>query len=363
MVSNTEGEFLNLHEFIKAARLKLNAYIWDYLIGGAETETAVARNRLALDSLALRPRVLVDVSETDTSWEMFGKKIRLPVCLAPVGSLESFEAGGGASVAEAAGRYGVPMMLSSVSQPSLEDVAKAGTGPKIFQLYVRGDQSFIDDHVHRAIDAGYDAFCLTVDTAHYSRRERDIAKRFRKPWRAGADEARDWQARLSWANVADYKSKFKLPLILKGIATHEDARVAVDHGVDVIHVSNHGGRQLDHGRGTMDILPEIVDAVAGRAKIWIDGGFSRGSDLLKAIAMGADLIVLGRLYVYALAADGAQGVVTMLDILEDEVHECLALAGVSRFAELDRSFVHAAPSVVTPGVHSAFPLLRFGEGY
>ena len=363
MISNTEGEFLNLHEFIKAARLKLNSYIWDYLIGGAETETSVARNRQALDSLAFRPRVLVDVSKTDASWEVFGKKIALPICLAPVGSLESFEAGGGSSVAEAAGAYNVPMMLSSVSQPSLEEVAKAGSGPKIFQLYVRGDQSFIDDHVKRTIDAGYDAFCLTVDTAHYSRRERDIAKRFRKPWRAGADEARDFQARLNWQNVADYKSKFKLPLILKGIATAEDAKLACDLGVDVIHVSNHGGRQLDHGRGTMDVLPEVVDAVAGRAKIWVDGGFSRGSDLLKGIALGADLVVLGRLYVYALAANGPSGVVNMLEILEDEVHECLALIGVSKFAELNRNFLHAATPTVTPGVHSAFPLLRLNDGY
>ena len=364
MISNTEGEFLNLHEFVKAARLKLNSFIWDYLIGGAETETSVARNRQALDSLAFRPRVLVDVSRTDASWEVFGKKIALPICLAPVGSLESFDPGAGATVAEAAGHYNVPMMLSSVSQPSLEAVAKAGSGPKIFQLYVRGDQGFIDDHVRRSIDAGYDAFCLTVDTAHYSRRERDIAKRFRKPWRAAVEgDARDWQARLNWSNVADYKSKFQLPLILKGIATAEDARQACELGVDVIHVSNHGGRQLDHGRGTMDVLPEIVDAVAGRAKIWIDGGFSRGSDLLKGIAAGADLIVLGRLYVYALAANGASGIVNLLEILEDEVHECLALIGASKFADLNKDFLHAAIPTVTPGVHSAFPLLRLTDGY
>ncbi len=357
--SNAEpDEFLVLHEFIKKARNNLNRNIWDYLIGGTETETTVRRNRLALDSVAFRPRVLVDVQTIDARSSFFGQPARLPVVLAPVGSLESFEAGGGASVAEAAGRFGVPMMASSVTQPGLEAVAAAGNGPKVFQLYVRGDDGFIDDHAKRAVDAGYNAFCITVDTAHYSRRERDIAKRFRKYWRAHEAEKMRFQAGLNWGYIERFKAKHRIPLILKGIATAEDAERAVGLGVEGIYVSNHGGRQLDHGRGTLDILPEIVSAVAGRAKIIVDGGFSRGSDILKAIALGADTVGIGRLYCYGLAAAGADGVVRVLELLEAEVEECLGLCGVTSFAALDRSYLHSATPVVPPHVHSAFPHLN-----
>jgi len=356
-----DHEFQNLHEFIKAANLKLNRFIWDYLIGGAETETTLARNRQALDSTAFRPRALVDVSSIDTTHGFFGKTIRLPIGLAPVGSLESFEAGGGATVAKAAGEYGIPMFVSSVTQPGLEAIAKAGTGPKVFQLYVRGDDDWIGDHVKRAVDAGYDAFCLTVDTAHLSRRERDVAKRFRKPWQA-RNTGMEFQAGLNWKNVEAFKARHTIPLIIKGIATAEDAELCVQHGVDVVYVSNHGGRQLDHGRGSFDVLPEVVDAVAGRAKVFVDGGFSRGTDILKGIAMGADLVILGRLYLYALAADGAAGIVRLLEILEDEITVDLGLVGTPRFGDLTRKHVHlGAPPVVFPNVHSAFPLLR--EGY
>ena len=357
-----DHEFQNLHEFIKAANLKLNRFIWDYLIGGAETETTLARNRQALDSTAFRPRALVDVSTIDTTHSFFGKTIRLPIGLAPVGSLESFEAGGGATVAKAAGEYGVPMFVSSVTQPGLEAIAKAGTGPKVFQLYVRGNDDWIGDHVKRAVDAGYDAFCLTVDTAHLSRRERDIAKRFRKPWQA-RNSGMEFQAGLNWKNVEVFKARHTIPLIIKGIATAEDAELCVQHGVDVVYVSNHGGRQLDHGRGSFDVLPEVVDAVAGRAKVFVDGGFSRGTDILKGIAMGADLVILGRLYLYALAADGAPGIIRLLEILEDEITVDLGLVGTPSFSALTRKHLHPATPTTTPHVHSAFPLLRLGEGY
>ena len=360
--SNIDHEFLNLHEFIKAANLKLNRYIWDYLIGGSETETTVKRNRMALDSVAFRPRALVDVSNIDTSHSIFGRDIRLPVALAPVGSLESFDPGGGATVAQAAGEYGVPMFVSSVTKPGLEAIAAAGTGPKVFQLYVRGDDDWIGEHAKRAIDAGYDAFCLTVDTAHLSRRERDIAKRFRKPWQMRND-GMEFQSGLSWGNVETFRARHKIPLIIKGIATHEDADRAAGMGVDAVYVSNHGGRQLDHGRGSMDVLPEVIEAVAGRCKVIVDGGFSRGTDILKGIAMGADLVVVGRLYLYGLAADGAPGIVRLLELLEDEITVALGLCGAPSFQHLNRSFLHAAPSVTEPHVHSAFPLLRLGDGY
>jgi glycolate oxidase len=249
-------------------------------------------------------------------------------------------------------------MLSSVCEPGLEKIAEAAPdATRLYQLYVRGDDAFVDDHVGRAIANGYAAFCLTVDTAIYSRRERDIAKRFvtAGPRRASGHES---QAALDWRTVKRIKDRFDIPLALKGIATAEDARIALEHGVDWIYVSNHGGRQLDHGRGAMEVLPEIVDAVGGRAKILIDGSFCRGSDIVKAIAAGADLVGLGRMQCYALAAAGEAGIVRLLELLEDEVQRCLGLLGVGRFAELDRSYLHQAEPVSPPHALSAFPLLK-----
>jgi glycolate oxidase len=174
-------------------------------------------------------------------------------------------------------------------------------------------------------------------------------------------QGRAFQAGLDWHTVKRIRSKLDIPLIIKGIATAEDARIAVDHGVDWIYVSNHGGRQLDHGRGSMDVLPEIVDAAAGRAKILIDGSICRGSDIVKAIAAGADLVGIGRMQCFALAAGGQAGIVRLLELLEDEVQRSLGLLGVSSFAELDRSFLHAAPPANPPHVLSAFPLLKIED--
>ncbi|MBV8777764.1 MAG: alpha-hydroxy-acid oxidizing protein [Alphaproteobacteria bacterium] len=355
---NLEYRFQNLHEFVTVARQNLNRNNWDYLIGGSETETTLARNRMAIDAIGLRPRVLRDVSDVDCSKELFGKKLRLPVLCAPVGSLENFEPGGGATVAAATAAFGNGIILSSVSHPGLEKTAEAsGNGFKIFQLYVRGDEAWVDDHVHRAAAAGYDAFCLTVDTDSYSRRERDIAKRHERR-RVRPGDARIYQARFNWKDIERVKRISKLPVILKGIATHEDATIAVDHGVDCVYVSNHGGRQLDQGVGSLDVLPEVVEAVKGRAKIMIDGGFYRGTDIVKAIILGADAVACGRLYVYGLAAAGGPGVVRLFEILEDEVRICLSLLGVTGYAELDRSYIRQTRTVFHPHVHSVFPHLN-----
>ena len=365
MANEAQQRFQTLHELVKAAKLKLNANIWDYLVGATETETCMQRNRAALDALAFRPRVLRDVSTVDCSGAFFGRKIRLPVLLCPVGSLESFEAGGAASAGRGAAAFGVPIMVSSVTRPGLEESAKAiGDGPKVFQLYVRGGPDFVDDHVKRAMDAGYDAFAITVDSAHYSRRERDIAKRFVKHWRARS-EGMNYQAALSWADIARFREKHPdVTLILKGIATAEDAEIAVQHGVQVVFVSNHGGRQLDHGRGSIAVLPEVVQAVAGKARVWMDGGISRGSDIIKAVALGAELVGMGRLYCYGLAAAGAEGVQRVLELLEDEVQTCLGLLGATSFSQVERSQLHPVAPLVVPHVHSAFPLLAEPErGY
>lgn len=354
----TENPFQNLHEIIRKARQNLDQNNWDYIVGGTESETTLKRNRMALDSVAFRPRVLRDVTKVDATTEVFGRKLRLPVMLAPVGALEAFHSGGGASSTQAAQEFGCAHMLSSVCEPGLEGVAKAGPkGTRIFQLYVRGDADWVDDHVRRSIDNGYVAFCLTVDTAHYSRRERDLAKRHVTAGRRRAS-GREFQAALDWKTVDRIKSKFNIPLVLKGIGTGEDAKLAVEHGVEWVYVSNHGGRQLDHGRGSFEVLSEVVEAVAGRAKIMVDGSFNRGTDIVKALATGADLVGMGRMQCFGLGAGGVGGVVRMLELLEDEVQRCLGLLGVPRIRDTDRMSLCAAPPVTPPHVLSAFPLLE-----
>lgn len=365
-----EVPFRTIHQIVKAARLRLNQTYWDYLVGATETETTLKRNRLSIDALALKPRVLRDVSNVDTSGTFLGHKLEIPVCLAPIGSLQVFEAGGGASAAQAAGEFGCMSMASSVCTPSIEEIAAAGTGPKIYQLYVRGDSNWIDEIVQRAIDAGYVAFCLTVDTASVSRRERDIAKGVVPTSTAFMQNQRDpaakvnYQAMLNWNEVKRIRDKFDIPLILKGINTAEDAAICVSTGIDVVYVSNHGGRQLDQGRGTMDLLREVVAEVRGKAQIAIDGGFYRGTDILKAMALGADVVGLGRLEGWAMAAGGAPVVVRMLEILKHEILLGMALSGVTSLDQLDASFIAESQPVVPPSVFSAFPLLDVeDEGY
>ena len=349
--------FLTLQEIVAAARRNLAPGPWLYLSGGTETETTVRRNRHALDTIAFRPRVLNDVSHVDARSTFMGQPVRLPIMLAPVGGMESFVAGGAADGARAAAEFGVAQMLSSVCQPGLEATAAAADTLRVFQLYVRGDDAWVDDWVKRARDNGFRAFCLTVDSAFYSRRERDIVTRLAKPWRPTDNSGVAYQAALSWRTVDQVKRSSGMPVILKGIATAEDAELAVQHGVDVIYVSNHGGRQLDHGLGSAAVLPEILAAVNGRAEVWVDGGFMRGSDIVKAIALGAKTVGLGRLTCLGLAAAGVPGLVRTFELLEEEIRICLGLLGVNTFAELTPRHVTSAPSVFEPSVFSAFPLL------
>jgi glycolate oxidase len=350
-------EFLTLQEIVAAAKRNLPPGPWAYLIGGAETETTVRRNRHALDCIAFRPRVLRDVSKIDSTWTFLGEKVRLPLMLAPIGGLESIAEGGAAPAARAAAQFGVPQMLSSVCKPGLEETAAAAKTVRSFQLYVRGNDAWVDDFVKRAKDNGFTSFCFTVDVASYSRRERDLIGRYVKPWRAKAQEGAAFQSGLSWDQVKRFKDKHDLPLILKGIATVEDAEIAVKHGVEVVYVSNHGGRQLDHGLGSAAVLPGVIAAVKGKAEVWVDGGFMRGSDVVKAIALGAKAVGIGRLTGLGLAAGGAPGLVRALEILEDEIRICLGLLGVTSLTELSSSYVTTAPAVSRPDTFSAFPLL------
>jgi glycolate oxidase len=355
------AEFLTLHEIVLAAKARLPGNIWHYVAGATETETAFRRNRLAIEGLALRPRVLRDTSEVSVRHRFLGRDLRLPVAIAPIGGLESLHATGGAGMARAAGAFGVPMFLSSVAEPGLEATAEAAPDAcRIFQLYVRGNADWIDVIVARVVAAGYTAFCITVDTQHYSRRERDIARRFSKPWRARVP-GQEFQSAFNWNDVRRFKAKHRIPLLLKGIMTAEDAAMACDLGVEGIYVSNHGGRQLDHVEGALDALRAIAPAVAGRAQLIVDGGFYRGTDVVKALCLGADLVGMGRLPCFGLGAAGEAGVVRGFEILEDEIRIALGLLGVTRIADLGPAYVRAAPPAGDGTLESAFPLLRPGS--
>ncbi len=362
MTSDVEKKFQILHQFVTEARAKLDDGAWDYLVGGAETETTQKRNRLGFDKLAFRPRVMRDVSGLDASIDFLGRNLRLPIIMAPIGSLQQFSETGGAGVSKAAGTFGAAHMLISVCDPGLEAVAAAApNAARIFQLYVRGDEAWIDDQIDRAIAHGYMAFCFTIDLDYYGRRERDKSKGFLSIARQSQSQGEEFQRSFSWKDFRRIRQKYDIPLILKGIATAEDAVIAVSEGCDIIYVSNHGGRQLDHGRGGIDVLPEIVAAVNGKAKIILDGGVMRGADVVKAMIRGADAVGIGRLQGLAFAAAGEAGVVRMLELLELEVQTCLGLLGVTNYSQLDSNYLARETDAVNEAHPlSAFPLLDLG---
>ena len=359
--SKIEGEeYLVLHEFVKKAREKLPKETWDYLIGASETETTFKRNRFALDNIAFRPRVLRDVEKVDLSVDLFGHNLKMPVILAPIGSMQDFVDGAGTAPTLAASEFGIMHMISSTCMPGLEEVAKSVNYPKLFQLYVRGNKDWVDDNIKNAMDHNYAGICLTVDLDAYGRRERDLAKRYRTTSRQSASGF-EHQMRFSWKDIDRIKSYCHLPIIIKGIATKEDALLAVEHGVEVVYVSNHGGRQLDYGLGGLNVLPEISEAIGDNAKVIFDGGIMRGTDVVKAIALGADCVGIGRLQGFAAAAGGSKAIVRMLELLELEISTALRLLGVNSIFDLDDTYLSKDYSFGKLSALSAFPLID--EGY
>jgi len=355
--------FATLQELVMAARRTLSQAHWDMLSGGSDSEATLRRNRLALDSLALRQRVLVDVRNIDTRTSLLGKTLPVPMFIAPIGNyLQYADPRGATAVACAAVSKQVPCFVSTAARPGIEAVAKAVDQPLIFQLYVRGDRQWVGDILDRAKAAGYDALCVTVDRAYYSRRERDLINRHLV--REGGGDA-SHQASLTWTDVLWMKQRMGVPLILKGIATGEDAKLAVEHGVDVVYVSNHGGRQLDHAQASIEVLPEVAEAVDGRAEVLMDGGILRGTDIVKALALGAKAVGIGKLHGWALAAAGEPGVVRMLELLELEIRTAMGLMGVTSLAQLSPQSVRLVTPVSTGSVTSAYPMyeaaLRHGE--
>ena len=352
-------DFVSNQEIIVAAREKLDPHAWIYLTGGAESETTMRRNRLGLDSLALRPRVLVDVSALDTSTTFLGHKLKIPVLLAPIGSLQILTPEGAVAVAKAAAEFGTVNFVSSVTQPALEEIAAATRAPKIFQLYVQGDMQWVEDILARVKRAGFAALCLTVDTAIYGRRERQMMDRYLPPSRR--QTGYEHRATLTWETMDAIKEIAGLPFIVKGVATAEDAALAVAHGVSAVYVSNHGGRQLDHGRATIDMLPEIAAAVGKKAEIVLDGGILRGTDVVKALALGATAVAIGKLQGWGLGAGGKEGLVRVLEILEDEIRVAMGLLGVTRVGELAPAYVCPGAPVAFAHEMSAFPHLPGGR--
>jgi glycolate oxidase len=237
--------------------------------------------------------------------------------------------------------------VSSVTLPALEETAAATPTPKIFQLYVHGDMKWTEEILKRVKDAGYVGLALTVDVAHYSRRERPMVTRYQRPTERTIP-TRNYLSSLTWETMDMIKEIGGLPFMLKGVQTAEDAALAVEHGVDVIWATNHGGRQIDHAQGTLDTLPEIVAAANGKARVIMDGGVQRGTDIMKAIALGADAVALGRLQAWGLAAAGTAGVVRMLEILEDELICNMALLGVSSIKQLGPQYICPAEPVTPP---------------
>ncbi len=351
-------QYSTMHQIIIAARNNVSRSVWNYVTGAAESETTLRRNRHSLDCHALRPRILRDVRTVDTGGSFLGHQLRIPCLLAPIGSLESITPEGGIAVAKAAAEFGVVNLVSTVTTPGLEDIAASADHPKIFQIYIRGDEAWTDRLIDRARNAGYAALALTVDSAYYGRRERQLITGWLPPSlrRYGAND-RILQAGLTWEWMDRMRERGGLPFILKGIQTAEDAEIAVQRGIDGIYVSNHGGRQLDQGQGTLDILKEVVEVVQGEAQIVVDGGFVRGTDVLKALALGADAVGLGRFQGWALAAGGREVLVRALEILEAEIRNAMGLIGVSSLDQLDASFVKEVRAMERSHELSAFPFL------
>ena len=325
-------KFVTLPEIRKFAKKLLPRDVWNFGDGAAESETTKRRNRRAIDRLAIRQDILVDIREIDLRTSLLGQPLSWPVVVAPMGGLILFHPEGDREMARGAAQGDTLQFLSGAAGWSVEDVAKASTGPKMFQLYHHGDRAWAADLLARVEASGYHAVALTVDVQVYSRRERDIFNRYspreamsRAPNPRGPDP--NYPERLTWDDVAWLKKTTRLPIGLKGIMTARDARRAVELGVELIWVSNHGGRQLDHTQASIDALPAIVDAVAGAAAIVVDGGFNRGTAVLKGVALGANVVAVGRTALWGLAVDGAAGVACALGILRREMRTTMALCG------------------------------------
>jgi 4-hydroxymandelate oxidase len=358
---------LTAGEYESAARERLPADVWDFLAGGSGAEATLAANRAAFQRLALRPRVLVDVSRTDLAVDLLGTRLAVPIGVAPMAYHRLVHPEGEVATARATGGAGALFVVSIFASRSLEDIAAAATGPLWLQLYWLRRRDVLVDLLRRAEAAGYRAVVLTVDAPRVGRRLRDLRHGFAvppdvtavnidAPVMAGTAVSRTGESAIArhsreqfdtsvtWRDLAWLRGQTSLPLVLKGLLTAEDARLAVEHGIDGVVVSNHGGRQLDGAVPSLVALPEVVEAVAGRCPVLLDGGVRAGTDVVKALALGARAVLVGRPVLWGLAAAGADGARALLDLLVTELDDAMALCGRPRVADLDPSAVRWLPT-------------------
>jgi 4-hydroxymandelate oxidase len=346
-----------LSEVEEAARERLSQTAYDYAAGGAGDERVLAENVAAFARRRLRPRFLVDVSKRDLGVTLLGRALPAPFGIAPTAFHKLFHPDGEVAVARAATARGVLHCVSTLSTTTLEEIAQPGQ-PRWFQLYIHKDRALTRELVERAEAAGYEALVVTVDAPVWAIRERDRRNRFSLPpplvlanFQRHLDRAgggmdglasyvnRQLDPSLTWDDLAWLRGLTRLPILVKGILTAEDARLAVEHACAGVVVSNHGGRMLDRAPATLDVLPEVVDAVRGRIPVILDGGVRRGADVLIALALGASFVLVGRQVVWGLAAGGEAGVARVLDLLREELDNAMALTGVASAERVPRELV------------------------
>jgi isopentenyl diphosphate isomerase/L-lactate dehydrogenase-like FMN-dependent dehydrogenase len=345
-------------DFEPLAKAKLDKLAYDYLAGGSEDEVSLRDNREAFNRIILRPKALVDVHKIDLSLELFGQRLDYPILLDPAGGKNCMHPNGELVVAQAAANA----RALHITNGGIQSLTRTGKGPVWWQVTTgaqfRTPQT-MRQFVRQLEDQGCSGVCFTIDIMHVSHRDRNIRNKFDRSWGETGIPARDAQGRLprpknperagnypsrpfptpTWETVEQFRSLTKLPLVIKGILTAEDAERCAKHGASGIIVSNHGARQLDHVGGTIEALPEVVDAVKGRIPVLIDGGFRRGTDILKALALGAKAICIARPYLYGLAAFGQRGVERVIELLRTELALDMGLAGAPNLAAIDRSLV------------------------
>ncbi len=333
---------VNVWDYEQLAEQKLDANAHTYFVGGSGDEVTLRDNLAAFERRKLRPRVLVDVSSVSTATTVLGTEVALPILIAPLALQRMAHPDGELATARAAAAAGTIMCLSTAATARPAEVAAAAPGaPRWFQVYVFSDRSQTQELIAEAVASDFSALVLTVDTPYLGRRERDLRIDFKVPEDltvSGDLFGGHFDTGLSWRDL-EWLAGYGLPVVVKGILTAEDARLACEHGAAAVVVSNHGGRQLDGVSSSLDVLEEVVDAIDGRAEVLLDGGVRRGTDVLKALALGAKFVFVGRPMLYAAVAAGEDGVRRAVGLLKEEIHRDMALAGVRSIAEVTADLV------------------------
>jgi 4-hydroxymandelate oxidase len=351
-------EALDVFQIERVARQVLDRETWHFIVNGADDLKTLEANRTAFDDWQIRVRRLVDVSRVDTGVELFGQKLPAPILLAPVGAQQTIHPDGEAGTMRGASARGHLMIASTVTGNSIGEIRKAGTAPLWFQLYASPDRGLMQHLIGAAEGAGCTALALTVDSPTRGNREGErwfARSQARKgPVRMGNLEGYKGPPRigdpaLTWDSVEWLKAQTGLPVLLKGIVTREDAALALKAGVDGLIVSNHGGRQEESGRGTLECLPEVVAAVNGQVPVLMDGGIRRGTDVFKALALGARAVCIGRPYLFGLGAYGEPGVAKVLAILDSELARIMQFAGTTSVGAIAPAYVQQRGAVAGLG--------------